>query len=122
MRKLIYVKLEKNQVVCRIVGDTHDQVFPTSALSHPRTMAGEFDDLVKLFDNILEYYYTWPDMFFRPKLLIHFVEKVNGGYTSSERLIMKKASEEAGSALTWLLADEHGPLSDEDINGIRKLL
>ncbi|MBU1618908.1 MAG: hypothetical protein KJ556_16990 [Gammaproteobacteria bacterium] len=109
MRKFIYIKLRRNRVEARIVGKTKDEVFSAKALSHPRAMAGDFEQLVELYQSIIEHYKTWTDYIFKPDLFIHFVEKSEGGYTNSETKIMKLASEQAGAHFSWLCLDAYGP-------------
>ena len=122
MRKFIYIKLRKSRVEARIVGKTTDEVFSAKALNHPRTMAGDFEQLVELYKSIIEHYKTWTDYIFKPDLLIHFVEKSEGGYTNSETKIMKLASEQAGSHFSWLCLDVYGPLSDHRLKNVKKAL
>ena len=122
MRKFIYIKLYKDRVEARIVGKTTDKIFSTEALNHPRTMAGDYEQLIELYKNIIAHYKTWTDFIFKPNLLVHFVEKTEGGYTSSETKAMKMASEQAGSNFTWLCLDVYGPLSDQELRDVRKAL
>jgi hypothetical protein len=122
MRKFIYIKLRKSKIEARIVGKTKDEVFSSEALSHPRTMAGDFEQLIELYKTIIGHYKSWTDYIFKPHLLIHFVEKSDGGYTNSETKIMKMASEQAGSHFSWLCLDVYGPLSDKELRDLRKAL
>jgi hypothetical protein len=122
MRKFIYIKLRKNSVEARVVGKTTDKFFSTDALSHPRTMAGDFEQLIELYKNVIGHYKSWTDYIFKPRLLIHFVEECDGGYTNSETKIMQMASELAGSNFTWICLDVYGPLSDQELRDLRKAL
>ena len=115
MKKFIYIKLRKGSAQARVVGKTTDQTYPSDALSHPRTLVGDQNELIALFKTIIRVNTSIIDRLIKPKVLIHLVEQVEGGYTNSELYILREMALEAGAGWVFLCKDDFGPQPDSEL-------
>ncbi len=118
MRNLVYLKVSKGLVQARSFGALRETELVCDALGHPKTMAYDFSAIANCFKKALE---SQPKKYWgllKPNVLIHLLPKMEGGYTDVELRFFREAAAEAGSAQTYLLAGDYGPLSDEQLRSV----
>ncbi len=115
MKKFIYIKLRHGYAEARIVGKTRDSTFTSEALSHPRTIVGDHEDLVALFRKIIRANTGLVDRLIKPQVLIHLVESSKGGYTTSELYVLRVMAQVAGAGWVLLCKDDFGPQPDSEL-------
>ena len=114
-RSVIYVQVCPGYFVARLHGDMSSTRVECQALSHPRTLAGDFRGIEVALKGLIKSFWTFRMWFLKPDMLLHFVQKVDGGYTNIELRAFKDAAESAGARMGWLCTDKYGPLTDEQL-------
>jgi hypothetical protein len=115
MRKLIYIKVLKGHIKVRTVGETQDKQYPCDGLNHPRSLAGTFSDVEKTFTKAIQ---DQPKSLFgivKPKVLVHLIPKMEGGYTEVELRFFREATISGGVSSVYLLDDRCGPQEDHEL-------
>ena len=117
-RPVVYVQIRPGMAVAKRM-DTSEQATATSvALSHPRTLMGDFTQVEACLKEVFE---TLGVRSWRSRAaiaLIHLVPKADGGYTNVELRAFREAALGAGAAQAYLLAD-HPPLTSDQENEIK---
>lgn len=122
MKNLIYIQVHEGHFKIRTFQKTSDRTITCSGLSHPRTLAGKFSEVEAAFRKAVT---EEPKVFLgliKPKMLVHLVPEMKGGYTELELRFFREAALVAGSSATYMLTNEYGPLSDNEISTIAKKL
>jgi len=114
-RRIIYVQVHKGYFLVRLVGEVEGIRRDCSALSHPRTLAGNFAEIEKKLREIFAEIRTVQMRLRKPIALVHLIPKAEGGYTNIELRAFKDAAESAGASFGWLCDDKYGPLSETQI-------
>lgn len=115
MNKLIYIKVFKGYVEARTYGENNEKTFYSNGLSHPRTLAGNYEEVETTFKNALS---EQPKMMFgliNPNVLVHLVPKMTGGYTSTELRFFREAAYAGGARKVYLMTDKYPPLNDAEL-------
>lgn len=121
-RKLIYIQVHPGHFIARVYGEGESIRRECSGLSHPRTVAGDFHAIRKVLAGLVRELSSPMMKVIKPHALVHFVHKVEGGYTNIELRAFKVAVEAAGARTGWLCDDKYGPLSDSQISGFLSAL
>jgi hypothetical protein len=117
-RRFIYIQVNKGQISARRVGHPETSVTRLCvALSHPRTLMGEFQEIATCLKGVLHQLGSRP--WFKARVLIHLVPKVEGGYTNVELRAFREAAELAGAGPVFLLKD-HPAVSDAELGALFK--
>jgi hypothetical protein len=94
-RPVVYVQLHEGCFAARRAGDSRATRRDCPGLSHPRTLAADFDQIKEtlslLFKELLP-----RTRIRRPHALLHFVPRVEGGYTTVELRGFKQAAAAVG--------------------------
>jgi hypothetical protein len=119
-RKVIYVQVQRGHFIARLIGGGKTVRRDSPALSHPRTLAGDYLQIQEALRGIFKELWV-PQMWLRrPFALIHLIPKAEGGYTSIELRAFKEAAEGAGAKMGWLCDDKYGPLSEQQVADVFK--
>jgi len=122
MKKLIYVKVYKGYLEARTIGENNEQQFPSDGLKHPRSLAGDFQEVEKTFKKAIS---AQPKILFglvKPKVLIHLVPEMEGGYTQLELRFFREAAFGGGAAEIFILDSNYGPQQDSEFSDLSKWL
>ena len=122
MKKLIYIKVYKGYIEARTVGESNEKQYSSSGLNHPRSLAGKFSEVESAFKEAIS---NQPKVLFglvKPKVLIHLVPKMEGGYTELELRFFREAALGGGASGIYLLDDKYGPLKDHELSDVSKWL
>ena len=122
MNKLIYIKVYKGFMQARTVGENNESQFRSEGLNHPRSLAGNFIEVEKTFKEAIS---AQPKVLFgliKPKVLIHLVPEMEGGYTDLELRFFREAALGGGASKVFLMTDKFGPQPDSELNDVKKWL
>ena len=122
MKKLIYIKVYKGYVQARTVGENNERQFFSEGLSHPRSLAGKFIEVEKTFKEAIS---AQPKVFFglvKPKVLVHLVPEMEGGYTDLELRFFREAAFGGGASEIYLLDSKYSPQPDSELINAKKWL
>ena len=122
MKKLIYIKVQKGYLLARTVGETNDRQFHSKGLSHPRSLAGEFLEVEKTFKEAIA---AQPKALFgliKPRVLIHLIPEMEGGYTDLELRFFKEAAFSREVSEVYITDNKFGPLADGELGDLKKFL
>lgn len=122
MKKLIYIKVYQGYLQARTYGAGNERVYRCEGLSHPRTLAGDFQKVEQTFKKAIS---CQPKVLFgliRPNVLIHLVPKMQGGYTDFELRFFQEAALAGGASAVCLMTDKYGPLPDSELEDAEKLM
>jgi hypothetical protein len=122
MKKLIYIKVYKGYLEARTVGENTDKQYHSEGLNHPRSLAGKFVEVEEAFKNVIS---EQPKFLFglvKPKVLVHLVPKMEGGYTELELRFFREAALGGGASEIYLLDDKYGPQQDHELSDVSKWL
>lgn len=122
MKKLIYIKVYKGYLEARTVGESNEKQFPSDGLNHPRSLAGKFADVEAAFKEAIA---SQPKVLFgliKPKVLVHLVPGMEGGYTDLELRFFREAALGGGASEILLLDDKCGPQPDSELMSIVRSL
>ena len=75
-RKLIYVQVHAGHLIASVVGEGRSVRRACSALSHPRTLAGNFSEIVECLRAAFRELSSVHIRLLRPHVLVHLVPKV----------------------------------------------
>lgn len=120
MKKLIYIKVYRGYIEARTVGKNNEQQFQCVALNHPRSLADDFLEVEAAFKKAIS---KQPKVLLglvKPKVLVHLVPKMEGGYTESERRFFRDAAMGADASEVYLLDDEYRPQQDHELSDTYK--
>jgi actin-like ATPase involved in cell morphogenesis len=78
---------------------------------------GEFQEISACLKDVLHQLGSRP--WFKARVLIHLIPKVEGGYTNVELRAFREAAEQAGAGPVWLLKD-HPAASDTELGVLFK--
>lgn len=122
MKKLIYIKVYRGFIEARTVGENNEKQFRSEGLNHPRSLAGDFTEVEKTLKEAIS---TQPKVLFgliKPKVLIHLVPEMEGGYTDLELRFFREAALGGGASEIFLMTDKFGPQHDNELNDVKKWL
>lgn len=114
LRKYVYVQVHRGHVLARVAGTNASARVMSSALDHPRTLMGDFGEVTSCLKSALKELKRSERMLLKPRLLVHLIPNLDGGYTNVELRAFREAGDSAGGYRTFLLAD-HDPISDEEV-------
>lgn len=120
MRKHIYIKIENNRILARLVGQDKDIEFPVEGVKHPRTIASDYDEIKKSLARVIKSYRDILSYIFKPVVLIHLIPMYEGGYTKIELYAFQKAAMKAG-AICLMCDDKYAPLSNSELKEVFEL-
>jgi hypothetical protein len=120
LRKFVYVKVYPGQLVARVFGEPREFAVDCAGLVHPRSLIGTYDGLVESFAKVVAESGAISLLFIQPRVLIHLISKVDGGYTQPELRACRQAAIAAGFVSPLLCGSEYGPLSDRELEEIRR--
>ncbi|WP_299947567.1 hypothetical protein [uncultured Microbulbifer sp.] len=122
MKKLIYIKVYKGYLEARTVGENTDKQYRSEGLNHPRSLAGKFTEVEETFKNAIS---DQPKLLFglvKPKVLVHLVPEMEGGYTELEIRFFREAAFGGGASQIYLLDDKYPPQQDNELSDVSKWL
>jgi hypothetical protein len=115
MRNLVYIKVHKGFIEARTCGENNEKKYYSSGLNHPRSLADDFIEVEKAFKSALsEQPKKWLGLI-TPKVLVHLVPKMEGGYTPAERRFFREAALGGGAKEVYMVTDNLPPLKDNEI-------
>lgn len=117
-RKVIYVQVYSGYFIVRLMGEDRSIRKECAALAHPRTLAGDFNQIQAVLASAFREVWSLQMSVFKPHALIHLVPKVEGGYTNIELRAFKDAAEGAGAKMGWMCTDKYGPLTDQQLSEV----
>jgi hypothetical protein len=109
-RPHLYVQIVAGFATALKIGTSQQVTIPCQALSHPRTLMGDFPAIERCLKEAVsrlglnEWYVRGPIA------LVHLLPKVEGGYTNVELRAFREAMVGAGAAQVYVLVD-HPPLT-----------
>ena len=106
-RRKIYIKVYQDRFVSRIFGNEHEEITLCNELSNSRTLLGDWRAIHKIY---------------KPVLLIHLIPTFEGGYTTSELRLFQELGQSAGAHFCFMCEDKYGPLSNEQIKAVFRVL
>ncbi|MBT6050027.1 MAG: hypothetical protein HOG49_24785 [Candidatus Scalindua sp.] len=115
MSNLVYIKVFKGYIEARTYGKNNEKKFNSNGLSHPRSLAGNYEEVETAFKKVLS---EQPKMLLgliTPNVLIHLIPKMEGGYTSTEIRFFREAAKSGGARKVYLMTDKYPPLEDKDL-------
>jgi hypothetical protein len=95
LRANIYLQVHPGVLIGRKVADSKEIRLESEALSHPRSLMGDFLAIQMLFREMLG---RLKPGFLAPRLLIHLVPEAAGGYTDVEQRAFLEAGRGAGAS------------------------
>lgn len=122
MKKLIYIKVYEGYLEARTVGENNERQFRSDGLHHPRSLAGKFTEVEATFKKVIS---GQPKVLFgliKPKVLVHLIPKMEGGYTEAELRFFREAALGGGASEVYLCDDKYGPLHDIELRELSKWL
>lgn len=122
MKKLVYIKVYKGFIEARTVGANNEKQYRSEGLNHPRSLAGSFVEVEKTFKQAIS---AQPKVLFglvKPKVLIHLVPEMEGGYTDLELRFFREAALGGGASEVFLMTNKFGPQPDSELNDVKKWL
>lgn len=120
-RPLVYLQVSPGTICAEWVGEAATATVACAALSHPRTLMGDFVAVEQAMREALAQLGFGPWYRRSPVTLTHLLPAVAGGYTNVELRAFREAAMGAGSAQAFLLAD-HPPLSGADRAKVQQAL
>lgn len=114
-RKIFYIQVYPGHFMVRLHGQTRSLKRDCVGLEHPRTLAGDFDQIHDALMRAFEALRTPSMRLLRPDALVHLVPKAEGGYTSIELRAFKEAASAAGARRVCMCDDKYGPLNDHQV-------
>ena len=122
MSNLVYIKVFKGYIEARTYGENNEKKFFSNGLSHPRSLAGNFEEVETTFKNALsEQPKKWLGLL-KSNVLVHLVPKMEGGYTPTELRFFREAALGGGASKVYLMTDQHPPLKDTELYETYKAL
>ncbi len=115
MSSLVYIKVFKGYIEARTYSKNNEKKFNSSGLNHPRSLAGNFEEIETAFKKILSEQPKILLGLIKPNVLIHLVPKMEGGYTSTELRFFREAAQSGGARKVYLMTDKYPPLEDKDL-------
>jgi hypothetical protein len=112
-RPIVYFQVTAGAITAELVSDGSTVTLACSALTHPRTLMGEFTSVQTTMKEALVRLGLCSWFKRAPITLTHLIPQVEGGYTNVELRAFREAALGAGSAQAYLLAD-HAPLSTSE--------
>ena len=122
MKKFIYIKVYKGYIEARTVGENNERQFQSQGLNHPRSLAGKFIEVEKTFKEAIS---AQPKVLFgllKPKVLVHLVPEMDGGYTELELRFFREAALGGGASEIYLLDSKYVPQSDSELQSVKNWL
>ncbi|MFT7775972.1 hypothetical protein [Roseateles sp.] len=118
--QFIYVKVIRGQASALAVETGERAAVLSSAFAHPRTLMGDFKEVVAGFRRLLNQlgHGAWYRR--KPWALVHLVPSQEGGYTNVELRAFRGAMLEAGCEQVFLLDSREPPLSDAQLAEVKK--
>ena len=122
MSNLVYIKVFKGYIEARTCGENNEKKFYSKGLSHPRSLAGSFEEVETTFKNALsEQPKKWLGLI-KYNVLVHLIPKMEGGYTSTELRFFREAAHVGGAKSVYLMTDKYPPLKDSELYETIKML
>ena len=122
MSNLVYIKVFKGYIEARTYGENNEKKFFSNGLSHPRSLAGNFEEVETTFKNALsEQPKKWLGLL-KSNVLVHLVPKMEGGYTPTELRFFREAALGGRASKVYLMTDQHPPLKDTELYETYKAL
>jgi hypothetical protein len=118
-RPIVYFTVSPGTLNAQVVGSSERATVLSPALSHPRTLMGDFTAIESAMKEALSKLGLRGAFKRAPVVLTHLLPAAEGGYTNVELRAFREAALGAGAAQSWLLAD-HPPLSATDVADIKK--
>lgn len=109
-RPVVYIQVMPGSATGSVVGAPRVVTEASLALSHPRTLMGEFGEVERCLRALLDKLGLCRWFARAPIALVHLVPEAHGGYTNVELRAFREAMVGAGAAQVFLLAD-HPPLT-----------
>lgn len=122
MNKLIYIKVYKGYLEARTVGENNEKQYFSNTLNHPRTLAWNFLETETLFKEVIAAQPKVLFGFIKPKVLVHLVPAMEGGYTDLELRFFREVAYCGGLSKIYLADDKYGPQQDHELADISKWL
>ena len=122
MKKLVYIKVYKGYIEVRTVGENNERQYRSDGLNHPRSLAGIFVEVESAFKEAIS---AQPKVLFglvKPRVLVHLVPKMEGGYTELELRFFREAALGGGASEIYILDSKFGPQSDSELSDVKKWL
>jgi len=122
MKKLIYIKVRTGYIEARTLGENNERQYHSNGLSHPRSLAGNFLEVEKTFKEAIA---AQPKVFFgllKPKVLVHLIPEMEGGYTDLELRFFREAALGGGASEIHLFDNKYCPQPDKELNNVKKWL
>ena len=122
MINLVYIKVHKGYIEARTYGENNENKFYSIGLNHPRSLAGDFIEVEKVFKNALS---VQPKKWFgliKSNVLVHLIPKMEGGYTRTELRFFREAAQGGGARSVYLMTDKYPPLKDPELYDTFKAL
>lgn len=104
------------------MGEEHDETTLCKELSNSRTLLGDWRGLEHTLKQVLSKHCHLFHKIFKPVLLIHLIPTFDGGYTTSELRLFQELGKSAGAHFCFLCEDTYGPLSNEQIKTVFRVL
>mgnify|MGYP000356639003 CR=1 FL=1 len=120
-RPIVYVQIAAGTVTGSIAGAPRATTIASTALSHPRTLMGDFAEVEQCLRKMLEQLGLRRWYMAKPIALVHLVPQVEGGYTNVELRAFREAMAAAGAGEVYLLVD-HPPLTSDQQTNFKRLL
>jgi len=115
-RPLIYIQVQPGHYIARRVDNGRSIRKECTGLSHPRTLMGDFESVLKSFTAVFKELCPW-GWLFKPRALIHLPTSCEGGYTNVEIRAIKEAALMAGAGSIFLSTLER-PHTDHELTEI----
>jgi hypothetical protein len=122
MKQLIYIKVYKGYLEARTVGEKNEKQYFSNSLNHPRSLAWNFLETEAIFKEVIA---AQPKVLFgliKPKVLVHLVPTMEGGYTDVELRFFREAAYGGGASEIYLADDKYHPQQDHELADISKWL
>ena len=121
-RRKIYIKVYQDRFVSRIFGNEHEEITLCNELSNSRTLLGDWRTLESSLKQVLSKHCQLIHKIYKPVLLIHLIPTFEGGYTTSELRLFQELGQSAGAHFCFMCEDKYGPLSNEQIKAVFRVL
>jgi hypothetical protein len=111
---IIYIQIHRGHFIARRLDHSGSVRKESPALSHPRTLMGDFSAIESLFRSAVKE--LTPGWLLRPrlKILVHLVPEAEGGYTNVEQRAFQEAAVTAGARACKVVLGVQ-PLSDDQV-------
>lgn len=112
-KPVVYIQIHVGHLSARrLGGDSIRRECP--ALSHPRTLMGDFMVVEACFRTVFKELATGGLLAAKPAVVVHLVPDAVGGYTNVEERAFQEAAARAG-ARTCAVVTSRQPLSDSQV-------